>query len=156
MGKSKDLASGQVSGHVIQVVNNTGTTGSTFTSGGAYVATPYTATITPKFATSKILARFSFSVLLRATGGNTSAAIGLSLLRNTTRLTTSPTNPHELFISTSGILMSNRQNYEYLDSPSTTSATEYKLEAYPRYSGQTTEFDTRSSTWHVTLMEIAQ
>ena len=144
-----------IPGHVVQVVNNTGTTGSTFTSGGAYVATPYTATITPKFATSKILARFSFSVLIRATGG-TSASIGLSLLRNTTRLTASLTNPHELFISTSGILMGNRQNYEYLDSPSTTSATEYKLEAYPRYSGQTTEFDTRSSTWHVTLMEIAQ
>ena len=151
---AKDL--GFAAGSVIQVVNNTGTNGSSFTSGGAYVATPYTATITPKFATSKILARFSFSLLLRATGGAAAAGVGFSLLRNTTRLTTSPNNPHELYISTSGILMGNRQNYEYLDLPSTTSATEYKLEAYPRYSGQTTEFDSRSSTWHVTLMEIAQ
>jgi len=143
-------------GHVVQVVNNTGNTGSTFTSSGAYVATPYTATITPKFATSKILAMFSFSVLLRATGSPNAAALGFSFLRNTTRLTTSNTSPHEMFISTAGILMANRQHFEYLDSPSTTSATTYKLEAYLRYTDQRTEFDTRDSTWHVTLMEIAQ
>ena len=146
----------QASGHVIQVANNTGSTGSTSTSSGAYLTTPYTATITPKFATSKILAMFSFSILLRATGSPNAAALGFSLLRNTTRLTTSATNTHELFISTAGILMANRQHYEYLDSPSTTSATTYKLEAYPRYSGQTTEFDSRRSTWSMTLWEIAQ
>lgn len=145
-----------IPGHVVQVANNTGTTGSTSQSSGAYLTTPYTATITPKFATSKILAMFSFSLLLRATGSSNAAALGFSLLRNNTRLTTSVTNPHELFISTAGILMGNRQHYEYLDSPSTTSATTYKLEAYPRYANQTTEFDSRDSAWHVTLMEIAQ
>lgn len=145
-----------IAGHVIQVVQNTGTNGSIFTSSNAYVATPYTCSITPKFATSKILVTISFSVLVRATGSDNAAALGFSLKRGSTRVTTSVSNPHEMFISGSGILSGNRQNYVYLDSPSTTSSTTYALEAWPRYSGQTTEFDSRSSTWSVTLQEIAQ
>jgi hypothetical protein len=144
-----------IPGHVIQVVQSTGTNGSIFTSDGAYVTTPYTGSITPKFATSKILVTISFSVLLRATGGS-SAALGFSLKRGSTRVTTSPSNTHEMFISTSGILSGNKQNFVYLDSPNTASSTTYALDAWPRYTGQTTEFDSRNSTWSVTLQEIAQ
>ena len=145
-----------IPGHVIQVVQSTGTNGSIFTSSNAYVATPYTGAITPKFATSKILVTISFSVLLRATGSDNSAALGFSLKRGSTRVTTASSNNHEMFISGSGILSASRQNYVYLDSPSTASSTTYALEGWPRYSGQTTEFDSRSSTWSVTLQEIAQ
>ena len=152
-----NLSSGvHIAGHVIQVVQSTGTNGSISTSSNAYIATPYTGTITPKFATSKILVTISFSTLLRATGSDAAAALGFSLKRGSTRVTTASSNNHEMFISGSGILSGNRQNYVYLDSPNTTSSTTYALEAWPRYSGQTTEFDSRTSTWSVTLQEIAQ
>jgi hypothetical protein len=143
-------------GHVIQVVQSTGTNGSIFTSSAAYVTTPYTGSITPKFATSKILVTIAFSVLLRATGSDNSAALGFSLKRGSTRVTTSPSNTHEMFISGSGILSASRQSFVYLDSPNTASSTTYALDAWPRYTGQTTEFDSRNSTWSVTLQEIAQ
>ena len=142
-------------GHVIQVVQSTGTNGVIYTSSAAYVTTPYTGSITPKFATSKILVTISFSVLLRATGG-ASAALGVSLKRGSTRVTSAPSNTHELFISGSGVLSASRHSFVYLDSPNTTSSTTYALEAWPRYSGQTTEFDSRQSTWSVTLQEVAQ
>lgn len=143
-------------GHVIQAVQSTGTNGSIFTSSNAYVATPYTGTITPKFTTSKILVTISFSVLLRATGSDNSAALGFSLKRGSTRVVSSVSNNHEMFISGSGILSASRQSFVYLDSPNTASSTTYSLEGWPRYSGQTTEFDSRQSTWSVTLQEIAQ
>lgn len=139
--------------HVIQVVNNQSSSGQISTTTGQYIGTPYTATITPKLATSKIYVLLSFSVLIR--GSSSGGAIGLSLKRGSTRLTSSPNNPHEMFHG-DATLMGNRQHYAYLDSPSTTSATTYTMEAYPRYSGQTTEFDSRSSTWAMTLMEIGQ
>ena len=139
--------------HVIQVVNNQSSSGQISTTTGQYIGTPYTATITPKLATSKIYVLLSFSVLIR--GSSSGGAIGLSLKRGSTRLTSSVNNPHELFHG-DATLMGNRQHYAYLDSPSTTSATTYTMEAYPRYSGQTTEFDSRSSTWAMTLMEIGQ
>lgn len=139
-------------GSVLQVVQNSGINGSIYSSDGLYVSTPYSGTITPKYSTSKILATFSFSVLLR--GGGNSAAAGFSLLRNGTRLTTAPSNTHELF-APANELVAARQSYVYLDSPTTTNALTYSLEAWLRYSGQTTEFDSRDSTWTVTLMEIA-
>ena len=144
-----------IPGHVIQVVQSTGTNGTIYNTHGAYVTTPYTSTITPKFSTSKILATFSFSVLLR-TNSSSSAAAGFSILRDTTRIVPTLSNAHEMFISGTSVLSGNRQNLIYLDSPNTTSATIYKLEAWLRYSGQTTEFDSRNSTWSVTLQEIAQ
>tara|TARA_Y100001937_G_scaffold93524_1_gene126683 strand:+ start:19280 stop:19798 length:519 start_codon:yes stop_codon:yes gene_type:complete len=139
-------------GHVIQVVNNQSNSGSISTTSGQYISTPYTATITPKFSSSKIYVDLSFSVLLR--GGGSGAALGFSLKRGSTRITSSVNNPHEMFFG-DATLMANRQHYAYLDSPNTTSSTTYSLEAYPRYS-QTTEFDSRNSTWSMTLWEIAQ
>ena len=141
-----------VPGHVIQVVNNQSNSGSISTTTGQYISTPYTATITPKFSSSKIYVDLSFSVLIRGSSGG--GALGFSLLRGSTRLTTSVNNPHEMFHG-DATLMANRQHYAYLDSPNTTSSTTYSLEAWPRYSGQTTEFDSRSSTWSMTLWEIA-
>ena len=146
-----------IPGHVIQAVQNTGTNGSTTTVTGAYVTTPYTGTITPKFTTSKILVTVSFSVLLRCGSGTyDSAAIGFSLLRGSTRIISTVNNPHEMFVSGPSNLLGNRQSISYLDSPSTISATTYSLEAWPRYANQTSEFDSRATTWSVTLQEIAQ
>ena len=143
----------QITGHVVQVVNNQSSSGQISTTTQQYISTPYTATITPKFSSSKIYIDLSFSVLIR--GSSVGGAIGMSLLRDGTRVTSSVNNPHELFHG-DATLMGNRQHWAYLDSPSTTSSTTYSMEAYPRYSGQTTEFDSRSSTWSMTLWEIAQ
>ena len=146
-----------IPGHVIQVVQSTGTNGSIFTSSNAYVATPYSATISPKFSSSEIHVHLTFSILLRCGSGTyDSAACGFSLLRGSTRITNSPSNPHTLFVTGPNTLMANTQTISYIDSPNTTSATTYSLQAWPRYANQTTEFDSRGSTWTVTLMEIAQ
>ena len=146
-----------IPGHVIQVVSNSGTNGQISTTTGQYINTPYSATILPKFSSSEIYVHLTFSILLRCGSGTyDSAACGFSLLRGSTRITNSPSNPHTLFITGPSTLMGNTQAISYVDSPNTTSATTYSLQAWPRYANQITEFDSRDSTWTLTLMEIAQ
>ena len=146
-----------IAGHVIQVVSNSGTNGQISTTTGQYINTPYSATISPKFSSSEIHVHLTFSILLRCGSGTyDSAACGFSLLRGSTRITTSLSNPHALFVTGPNTLMGNTQTISYIDSPNTTSVTTYSLQAWPRYANQTTEFDSRDSTWTVTLMEIAQ
>jgi hypothetical protein len=144
-------------GSVIQVANATGDNGIISTTTGQYINTPYSVSISPKFSSSKIFILLNFSVLLRCgSGAYDSAALGFSLLRGSTRITNSPNNPHTLFITGPNTLMGNTQSLSYLDSPNTTSAITYLLQAWPRYANQTTEFDSRDSTWTFTLMEIKQ
>jgi len=53
-GQAITVASTNQTGHVLQVVQNTSTTGATISS-DSFVTTGFAATITPKFATSKLL-----------------------------------------------------------------------------------------------------
>ena len=161
--KLKELDYGHVpyekmpAGSVIQTVSINGTNGQISTTTGQYINTPYSATISPKFSSSKIFVFLTFSVLLRCGPGTyDSAACGFSLLRGSTRITDSLPNPHTIFVTGPNTLMGNTQSVSYLDSPNTTSAITYSLQAWPRYDNQTTEFDSRDSTWGFTLMEIKQ
>jgi hypothetical protein len=140
-------------GSVIQVVNAKTTAG--FTSSSSTLAdTAVTATITPKFATSKILV----IVTLSACGKETNSTyIRTALLRNSTIL--------EYFENLGGFTNTTTSNYIgsiatcYLDSPATTSATTYKVQASSGlntaiiYIGGTAA--TIDATQNITLMEIA-
>jgi hypothetical protein len=139
-------------GSVLQVVNATyGTIVSSTTN--VLIDTGLTATITPKFATSKIL------ILISQNGASKTAAtgadIGLVLQRNGTAITG---------ISLSwGYGAANRFDDGslstcYLDSPATTSATTYKTQFKNSDAAGTVylQYNGTNAVSTITLMEIAQ
>lgn len=108
-------------GSVLQVVNATLSGGVTSTT-STWVDTGLTATITPKFSTSKILV----TVHCAGIGKDGNANTKLQLLRNSTAIV--------LIEDGAGYNASSAANYvagsgtTYLDSPATTSATTYKVQ----------------------------
>jgi len=140
-------------GSVIQVVNATYGTTTTSTS-GSFVNTGLTATITPKFSTSKILVLID-QVGVGKLSGNTTA--NFALLRNSTII-----NYFESFsgyTATTGTSFIGACSTNYLDSPATTSAITYKTQMQSG-DGVTTIYanatNGTASTSTITLMEIAQ
>ena len=127
-------------GSVLQVVNATSTTQTSTSSTSFINVGALSASITPKFSTSKVLILISTSV------ANT-AYVYTTIARNTTELT-----------GGAGLSRSNiPTNYDtptslcYLDSPATTSATTYYLQG--KVASGTGYFGSSTST--ITLMEIA-
>ena len=101
-------------GSVLQVVNATYSNASwTTTTSTSFVSTPLTATITPKFATSKILIIASYS--LSPAVGNSNYS---TIYRNSTNLGNSNGMAQ---VGTNSIWT--MLGINYLDSPATTSAT---------------------------------
>jgi hypothetical protein len=138
-------------GSVLQVVNATyATTVSTVLA--TYADTGLTATITPKFATSKILVFISANGLAK-NGGNTTPK--LQLVRNST----------SILIFENGACFNNTTTYNttatstnYLDSPATISATTYKLQFAVDTAIATVYLNfglNTATTSTITLMEIA-
>lgn len=144
------------SGHVVQVVSATTTSGNTITS-TSYVDTGITASITPTNTSNKILILVS-SPTLAVIGNNNSRSIYARLLRDATQiaLTVGEIN------SAPGSNSFNVENFDasfvYLDSPSTTSSITYKTQAYVSNSADSMQvrFQFASTTSSITLMEIAQ
>jgi len=142
------LSSAQT-GSVIQVVNattNTSTTNST----NAAADTTLTATITPKFATSKIL------VIVQQNGvskQNSSTSVFLSLLRNGS----SVINPWGNYVSDNGTSATNPTGVgvNYLDSPASTSALTYKTQFWSSANTALAQVQYGGTTSFITLMEIA-
>ena len=124
-------------GAVIQVVHEINdvqrTDGGTYNiTNGQWQFTGTTATITPKFATSKILITFHQTFFWQTNGGG-SQGCGIRIYRGSTAITT--TNGYAgLYIDT-GDASNNRvhsaQDGTHLDSPNTTSPVTYNL--YGRY-----------------------
>ena len=142
-------------GVVLQVVNATYST-PVFSQTSTYVDTGLTATITPKFSTSKILVIANVSGVYKSSS-NTAATT--RLVRGSTSILliddiagyTNNTNTIGL-----GSISTN-----YLDSPATTSATTYKVQfASDNNTGtiyvQNNFNISAGSTSTITLMEIAQ
>jgi len=138
-------------GSVLQVVNATYGT-QTSVSTNSWTDSGLTATITPKFTTSKIL------VLVCHTGvkkESSNTAMGSRLLRGATTILN--------FDGLSGFSNSSGQNAvatsaTYLDSPATTSATTYKTQINSQANSATVvvnDYYTDRSTSTITLMEIA-
>ena len=120
---------------------------------GTYSDTQMTASITPKFADSKLIVNFQFGLLIR--NGNNSGALGYGVKRNGARVITSNTNPHEQFAG--GNLVGFRTTYTYVDTThNSTSAQTYILEAYLRggYTNMIAEFNTRGETANVVIYEV--
>ena len=108
------------SGGVIQVVQATTTTPAS-TSSTTFVTTGFSATITPKFSTSKIL------VIVSGQGRNSSGTVGASyftVYRNAVNLGSA--DGMTLVSESTGALWGTVA-IAYLDSPATTSATTYTL-----------------------------
>jgi hypothetical protein len=137
-------------GSVLQVVQ--GTYGTAVTnSTGTYADSGLTASITPTSATSSILVCITTNAYAQKAGANAYGFI--NLVRNSTQLLQRLFG----FSSTVGTDTSIVQNFSvsYLDSPSTTSSTTYKMQLKNGGSGMTatTTYDGYLST--IVLMEIA-
>lgn len=135
-------------GQVLQVVSATYSTATTTTS-TSYIDSGLTATITPKFATSKIL------VLANVQSGNNTSggSIGLQAVRNAITIVGLQ---NAAFYSVGGTSRGT-VSIGYLDSPATTSSTVYKIQYKTNGTG-TAQIcpDGTTDVCTLTLMEIAQ
>jgi hypothetical protein len=139
-------------GKVLQVVNATTTTSTTIST-GSYTDTNITATITPTSATSKILVMICSQVLFDRSSFN--QGFFTKLLRDATTLDERETAYLEAG-SVARIINSSVFNFTYMDSPASTSALTYKLQAKPAFTTNsgivTFQYDAKTST--IVLMEI--
>jgi hypothetical protein len=139
----------QIPGHVVQVVNGTTSTPVSTTS-STYADTGLTATITPSSTTSKILVQANIP---DAHNGATVSLLYLNLVRGSTQLIEFVR--HGDFNSGVSIVTYGGST-SYLDSPSTTSATTYKVQFRVHSSGGSQHLFLNNSVGTITLMEIAQ
>lgn len=113
------------SGSVIQVVSVTKTNTET-SSSGSYIDVGLDVTITPRFATSKILIIASFAL-----GCDTASANVSMRIRNTTAGTNVSSDPYYIARWPSdgqAAYYCQKINFTQIDSPATTSATTYKVQ----------------------------
>ena len=144
-------------GNVIQVVQTVinGTT-TTLTTNAVFTdVTGFTASITPSSASSKILVMVSAQWELNKSGSEVTGAF--KILRGSTDIFVESANSQGFEAATSGgrTYMDGRWNGFYLDSPSTTSSTTYKLQFRLQNSGTFTVNSQGTQTGTVILMEIA-
>ena len=163
------LADGTFSspGHVIQTVSGETETDTTISS-TSFVDTTLTATITPKFASSKIAIWVNQSVYLYRTNYSPQDGVmgGIRLMRDSTVLNqgmsdgTGGLQPYLTVGGATNTYFSFWYNMNFVDSPNTTSATVYKTQGELRNnSNQTIVFQASSSTTNkstIILQEIAQ
>jgi hypothetical protein len=136
-------------GVVLQVVQASTTTGVN-TASTSPVDSNLTATITPKFNTSKILISVNQSL-----GKETSATASalLNLVRGSSTLTNIAA--YLAYTGTTTPFYGTTCAYQYLDSPATTSATTYKTQVYCNTAGGNALAQPNNSPSTITLMEIA-
>tara|TARA_A100001035_G_scaffold112162_1_gene87932 strand:+ start:122 stop:643 length:522 start_codon:yes stop_codon:yes gene_type:complete len=151
-------------GSIIQVVSTTKTDTFSTSSSSFTDITGLSASITPKFSTSKIL------VLTHVTGnGNGSTRVNFRLMRDSTAICIGDTNGSRCR-TFGGIFAPNNDNTTetvsavHLDSPATSSAVTYKVQVtnqsgnavYVNRSDSYTEHSTHNSgTSSITVMEIS-
>jgi len=135
-------------GNVLQVVNAAYST-QTSSSSSTYADTGITASITPKFSTSKIL------VLVSINGQEKSSDTyaQFKLLRGASLISLIEYEAGYNSLVTVNAIGST--SIEYLDSPATTSATTYKVQFASGANTAQVRICVSSSTSTITLMEIA-
>ncbi|BAQ89650.1 hypothetical protein [uncultured Mediterranean phage uvMED] len=114
-----------ITGHVIQVVSNTYAT-ETASGSSSYTDTGLAATITPKFATSKILVLCNMCAAGVMQNGGADAQGLFKLVRGSTDLNEAVNRSYDY--GNSGSIIFGQFLMSWSDSPSTTSATTYKLQ----------------------------
>ena len=138
-------------GHVIQVVNGSSSTGVTNAT-TTYADTGVTATITPTFATSKILVNVH---IMGVENQIATSGASLKLLRVLGGVVTD-LSEWAKYVGYAGANYTNHPNISYLDSPSTTSATEYKVQLKRTAGSGNAYVNANSCISTITLMEVAQ
>lgn len=135
------------SGGVIQVVNSAFTTSVSTTSASFVAVSGFSASITPKFSTSKIL------VLITAQTQSTTTNSNFTIYRNGSTNLGDATTGFGYFTGGGGNI-NIMASFSYQDSPATTSATTYAL-YYKTGGGQTLAVNNGAAVSSITLMEIA-
>ena len=138
-------------GQVLQVVNATYSTQVT-SSTTTYADTGLTASITPKFSTSKILVLVTHAGC-RKNDGNSGNALDLSLVRGSTTLAYFSNQGG--WNNTNDIQEFGTCAINYLDSPATTSSTTYKTQFANDVAASQVRIQINNVTSTITLMEIA-
>lgn len=139
------------SSKVLQVVNATTTT-SVSNSTQTYADTGITATITPLFSTSKILALINIGQAQK-TAGNANNDISINLVRNGTQIVQLT---QEALLTGTAIALNMPLSFQYYDSPASTSALTYKCQFKNNdNNGAAVSVQTSSLLSTITLMEIA-
>jgi len=136
-------------GKVLQVLQQFYST-QTDSSSSTFADTGITLNITPSSTSSKILAIVSINGCLK-TEGNTSNSLSLRLMRGATQLMESEDNG---FTNSALYLYMGTLGMVYLDSPSTTSATTYKVQFRNPIGAALVRINASSSESTITLMEI--
>lgn len=143
------------SGKILQVVQGTTTTATTIAT-TTMTDTTITATITPTLATSKVLVLVSAQFEATRSTGN--IAIGAKLLRAATTIQDFGTYGFAQVGATgaSAVTLSAIKAQTYLDSPATTSATTYKLQAAPNTTANSAQvvFQIGAFPSSIILMEV--
>lgn len=152
--QSQILTSVQMpTGSVIQVVNGTISSQISTTSNGTYVTTGLTATITPQFTTSKIFALVSST----AYASVNAAQPQVTLYRNGSNIGNS-SGFSNLYITGGTTVAITPINFNYLDSPASTSTLTYTVYFQNANNTSTVYFGIGGSTNNeistITLMEI--
>ena len=136
-------------GKVLQVVQNRLTTLLSTTSGTFVEATGFNVSITPSSASSKILVMVSTCVQ------NTGADVGtyVTLARNSTVLEANGLMFHKQ-ASGESYFFASTAAFNYLDTPSTTSAITYKVYIYSSSAGGTAQVNYDNNVGTITAIEI--
>ena len=148
-----------IPGHVIQVVQQPFTTASSISS-TSYTATGLTLSITPKVATSKILVLVNLSAETYQ-NGNTGPKFFLQILRDIsggseTEIAFRRSDSYAGVASNNYYSFSVHGTMNYLDSPNTTSATNYKIQVKAVGISNTPRVNDGGGPSRITVMEIAQ
>ena len=141
-------------GSILQVISSTNITNTT-TSGGTYVDTGLTASITPLFSTSKILVLISANVGCSGYNAGFNGITEIQIVRASTSIYVSQLSTYNYASGSGGISCNVPAAMSYVDSPATTSSTTYKIQ-FKNTSGSSAYFNDGSSDSTITLMEIAQ
>ena len=114
-------------GKVLQVVSAVSTTSTTISS-STYTDTTITATITPTLSTSKVLVLVSAAAYTYSTSSVGTIYHRARLVRGSTQIVLNEVS-HELGGASGNLAIGTLNSWVYLDSPATTSATTYKIQA---------------------------
>ena len=144
------------SGSVLQVVSATYATQTSSSSGNTWIDVGLSATITPKFSTSKILVLVAATGLRKVATTNAGVAVGLRVLRGATQIVDVGLDNSSTETTANGGQSTTSSSTCYLDSPATTSATTYKLQFNnARNVSDLVYICIANCTSVITLMEIA-
>jgi len=142
-------------GSVLQVVNAQYSTSTTTTNTSTLQDTGLTATITPKYATSKILVLVSNSCAsTNSAGGNTVSYFQTTRGASTVIAYTRFQIGNALATGTNAVKV-DTITQTALDNPATTSATTYKMQMFSNDTTVTTTSCINGNVAQITLLEIA-